>query len=761
MEIKNIYLKMNKEILLLLILLLYTIELLKAADIKVMSYNIHHGNPPAQTNGAIDLPGIAAVINQQTPDLVALQEVDKNTVRSGNVNQTASLAALTGLNYYYFAKALDFNGGEYGVAILSKYPIVESYSYLLPRAADLSDEQRVAAIVGININGQKIYFTNTHFDQSTEALRLTQANKIMEIIGQAPFVNQPLILTGDLNTTPVTTSIVKLQENLILARSAAPYTYPADNPTKTIDYVMFNAFMLTDYYVADYQAVSASSASDHLPMVAKLSSYIDNQKNWKYNFGTQTGNLSPKSAAGILSSSDGVGAHMHTLLPVPDNAQLARVWTGNNNVGGYTLTSSGPIGSGSRLFFKLPSTASTSKFSILNIDGTGIMSVGFKIRFDAGTNADYRFALGSDASTMSWAADNTYALPITTAPATATQFSNNINFNDSNLTPTILLMQWRLTASGYKLMIKENKSSDNNVNFSGFWELNTTLNPSVSFVNGNNYAIQVYANNSPVDKAYTKNNIHQTVAARSCHIWINNVQLLYAIGNPNFKDTGTSLTAGDVLNAFVFLGYNNTSNDAQAYLDDFTYANYLEDINVLPVVLGGFSATMQNNGVRLNWQTLSEKGNASFEILRAGDQDRNFKLIKTILGKGNAIGISTYAALDNSPLWGNNYYKLVQVDANGKTDTLATASTKVSLNKNDFNVYAESENLVKMLVNSMQEQNALLEIYDINGNALVSKMLNLQTGNNQLSVSVRLVKGVYVAVLSTNQNQLKTKFLIK
>ncbi|MFN2440183.1 MAG: hypothetical protein ABR503_13355 [Chitinophagaceae bacterium] len=59
----------------------------KATEIKkpglhILSYNIHHANPLSRP-GIIDLQAIAQVIKQQTPDLVALQEVDVYTNRSG------------------------------------------------------------------------------------------------------------------------------------------------------------------------------------------------------------------------------------------------------------------------------------------------------------------------------------------------------------------------------------------------------------------------------------------------------------------------------------------------------------------------------------------------------------------------------------------------------------------------------------------------------------------------------------------------------
>ncbi|HRN48456.1 MAG TPA: hypothetical protein PKW69_10520, partial [Niabella sp.] len=70
--------------------------------IKVMTYNVHHCNPPDK-KGIIDVDGTAAVIKNQNADLVALQEIDVNTGRSGKINQAALLAQKAGYPFYYFA----------------------------------------------------------------------------------------------------------------------------------------------------------------------------------------------------------------------------------------------------------------------------------------------------------------------------------------------------------------------------------------------------------------------------------------------------------------------------------------------------------------------------------------------------------------------------------------------------------------------------------------------------------------------------------
>ena len=123
--------------------------------LKVMTYNIHHCNPPSLPEGQIDVPAIAKVINEAQADLVALQEVDVNTERSGKgKNQARELAKLTGM-HFYFAKAIDHQGGDYGVAVLSKFPLLDSLHLPLPLPEGVKGEPRTVAAVKVRPPGEK------------------------------------------------------------------------------------------------------------------------------------------------------------------------------------------------------------------------------------------------------------------------------------------------------------------------------------------------------------------------------------------------------------------------------------------------------------------------------------------------------------------------------------------------------------------------------------------------------------------------------
>ena len=103
----------------------------KGRSLRVMTYNIYGARATSPANAA-DLDALAEVIRRQDPDFVTLNEVDVFTDRTGkDVHQARDLAEKLGMEWH-FSKAIDRDGGEYGDAVLSKYPILEKRSYRLP-----------------------------------------------------------------------------------------------------------------------------------------------------------------------------------------------------------------------------------------------------------------------------------------------------------------------------------------------------------------------------------------------------------------------------------------------------------------------------------------------------------------------------------------------------------------------------------------------------------------------------------------------------
>jgi endonuclease/exonuclease/phosphatase family metal-dependent hydrolase len=239
----------------------------KSKKITVLSYNIHHGNPPSRAKeGYIDLKAIAKVIKKSKAGLVALQEVDVNTERSGKgINQAQALAEMIGMRYY-FAKTIDFQGGDYGIALLSAYPIIESSFYRLPMEEESKGEPRGVAVITVKLpGGEKLKVASTHLDLKVEnkALQSVALKRIFENEGL------PLILAGDFNALPDSEVIRELdQEFRRTCTENCGFTIPVVEPNRTIDYIMYRK--PEQFQLISHQVIDEPYASDHLPVRAEL-----------------------------------------------------------------------------------------------------------------------------------------------------------------------------------------------------------------------------------------------------------------------------------------------------------------------------------------------------------------------------------------------------------------------------------------------------------------------------------------------------------
>jgi endonuclease/exonuclease/phosphatase family metal-dependent hydrolase len=239
--------------------------------VKVMTYNIYGAR--ASSGAPADLSAIAKVINDEKPDLVALQEVDVFTRRTGvTVHQARELAALTGMEWF-FAKAIDQTGGEYGDAVLSRLPVKSSESFTLPVTPQLSGEFRSVAMIKINKDGKDFYFASTHFDHlAQEDNRILQAQELKKIVAK---LGLPLIIAGDLNARPESQTMTIMREYLnVGCLQQCPMTFPSDKPDRTIDYILSapSGKFTVSYYNAltGYVPENKTYASDHRPVVATI-----------------------------------------------------------------------------------------------------------------------------------------------------------------------------------------------------------------------------------------------------------------------------------------------------------------------------------------------------------------------------------------------------------------------------------------------------------------------------------------------------------
>lgn len=235
-------------------------------QLRIMTYNIRHASPPTHPN-VIDLDTISAVIKKYHPDVVALQEVDVHTGRSGSqIDEAKEIAERTKM-HYYFAKAIDFSGGAYGVAILSKFPFDSVKKFSLPSAHD-KDERRVLGMAYLQIDkNKKLLFACTHMDsEKDDSSRMLQIKAIDSLLRPQPL---PLLLAGDLNSIPGSAVINFLDQNYTrTCLDNCSYSCPSDKPDQAIDFVVFRK---TDSFrIINHQVLNEAYPSDHLPVITDL-----------------------------------------------------------------------------------------------------------------------------------------------------------------------------------------------------------------------------------------------------------------------------------------------------------------------------------------------------------------------------------------------------------------------------------------------------------------------------------------------------------
>ncbi|GAB2656166.1 endonuclease/exonuclease/phosphatase family protein [Vibrio panuliri] len=221
------------------------------------------------------LTDIAQAIKALNADIVAIQEVDVLTGRSGKVDQAKKLAQLTGLNIE-FGRAIDFDGGQYGLAIASKYPILKTEVTQLPSG---NREQRIAFEAHVDVPGFDAPITvfNAHLDTKEDpAMRVDQVRKLNDTAIDTRGIK---ILMGDMNDVPYSATYQELTRywNVITDETVDFRSWPASNPEIQVDYIMTGKaqkWQVEDITVPQvqtpYSDVNWPAVTDHLPIIVEM-----------------------------------------------------------------------------------------------------------------------------------------------------------------------------------------------------------------------------------------------------------------------------------------------------------------------------------------------------------------------------------------------------------------------------------------------------------------------------------------------------------
>jgi len=230
--------------------------------VRILTYNIHHGEG---TDGRFDLPRLAGVIETAAPDLVALQEVDQGTARSEGVQQLTELGRLTGL-HSAFGRSIEFQGGDYGVGVLSRWPILKEENHPLPGSPDREARTTLTVEVKAARSQPRIRFTSTHLDQGREVQNRT-AQAVM--LNQRLAVREaPQVLAGDFNSRPDSEILETLKARWTVVSPTDQLISPSGRPAFRVDYVLVRP--ADRWRVIDARVLDVPVVSDHRPVLVVL-----------------------------------------------------------------------------------------------------------------------------------------------------------------------------------------------------------------------------------------------------------------------------------------------------------------------------------------------------------------------------------------------------------------------------------------------------------------------------------------------------------
>lgn len=242
------------------------------APLRVLVYNIHAGKDAA---GVHNLARVAELVRETDADLVLLQEVDRGTERSGREDQLGELSRLTGLAGA-FGRTLDYQGGEYGIAVLARWPILRDSLHPLrvepvQQRAGGSYEPRGALQAMLASPHGTVHLLNTHLDASRDdSYRMQEVATVRALADSLRRSGGLVLVGGDFNAMPESRVIEQMtaggwRDAWATCGAGPGFTFSASEPVRRIDYLFIPPGVR-----CDSAAVIESQASDHLPVLFVL-----------------------------------------------------------------------------------------------------------------------------------------------------------------------------------------------------------------------------------------------------------------------------------------------------------------------------------------------------------------------------------------------------------------------------------------------------------------------------------------------------------
>jgi len=230
------------------------------ATLRVAAYNIKHG---LGMDSVIDLERVANVLRPLDADVITLQEMDTGVTRTQGVDQAHRLGELLGMEAF-FGDFMPYQGGEYGMAVLSRLPVLGVTNVRLPDGEEPRTALEVRVAVGPD--SRPVSVVGIHFYMTPEE-RLAQADSLSRYFAE---VEHPVVLAGDFNSRRGDIVLGNLREHgwFVVDKDGPIETFPSDVPAREIDFVMLRPG--SAFEVVEHRVIAEAVASDHRPIFIVL-----------------------------------------------------------------------------------------------------------------------------------------------------------------------------------------------------------------------------------------------------------------------------------------------------------------------------------------------------------------------------------------------------------------------------------------------------------------------------------------------------------
>ncbi|MEO7960369.1 MAG: T9SS type A sorting domain-containing protein [Ginsengibacter sp.] len=192
-------------------------------------------------------------------------------------------------------------------------------------------------------------------------------------------------------------------------------------------------------------------------------------------------------------------------------------------------------------------------------------------------------------------------------------------------------------------------------------------------------------------------------------------------------------------------------------IDDINISQCLDQNNPTPVTFMGVNARQQGGGVSVNWSTSQELNSSFFDLEKSVDGTSSWSFVSTVKGAGNSSVVKKYGAFDAKPFSGYNFYRIKQVDIDGKFKYSKTVSIKVDASTTNISVLANPfhNNLTVDLFSPVDEV-LTARMIDIMGKPVSVEKWNVTKGNTRKDFSNvnGLQQGMYILTVTNNAGKI-------